>query len=118
MDMDKPAETDVQLNQLNMKGRTFLLGNKRAFCLSLPAASGPSDALLHSHKWFGAYLYGRKFLEGQVVRVRTVREHLLSQRHQTGFTMGLASARREYLVDGQVCTEEFFVPDGIQGIAC
>jgi hypothetical protein len=116
--MDKSTETDVHLRQQNLKGRTFLLGNKRAFSLSLPAASGPSDALLHDHKWYGAYLYGRKFLEGQVVRALIAREHRLSYREQIGFTMGLTSARRDYAVEDRPLSEEFFVPDGVQGFAC
>lgn len=109
---------DVYLTRENLKGRAFLLGNKRAFSLSLPAASGLTDTQLHPHKWFGAYLYGRKFFEAQVTRARVQREHPLNHRVQTGFTMGLASARRDYQVEGRPCSEEFFVPDGIQGFAC
>jgi glycogen debranching enzyme len=116
--LDTSTETDVRLGEQNLKGRSFLLGNKRAFCLSLPAASGPSDALLHGHKWYGAYLYGRKFLEGQVVRAFGVRAHLLSYRQQVGFTMGLTSARRDYVIEDRQVSEEFFVPDGVQGFAC
>lgn len=109
---------DVQLTREGLKGRTFLLGNKRAFSLSLPAASGPSDTLLHPHKWFGAYLYGRKFLEGQVVKATGHREHVLGLHQQTGFTMMLTGARRDYQIEGRLCSEQFFVPDGVQGFAC
>jgi len=112
------ASYDVNLTRESLKGRTFLLGNKRAFSLSLPAACGSSDALLHPHKWFGAYLYGRKFLEAQVVRAGAQRQHLLNQKAQTGFTMGLSSARRTYQIESRVCSEEFFVPDGVQALAC
>lgn len=116
--MDTLNRYTVNLNSEQLKGRTFLLGNKRAFSLSLPAASGPSDGLLHPHKWFGAYLYGRKFLEGQITHAYGQREYLLSARQQTAFSMGLTSARREYQVEGRICSEEFFVPDGVQGFAC
>ncbi|MBV9280404.1 MAG: hypothetical protein JOZ41_10020, partial [Chloroflexi bacterium] len=101
-----------------MKGRTFLLGNKRAFSLSLPAVAGLSDTLLHPHKWFGAYLYGRKFLEGQLVHAQGEQRHLLGPGRQTGFTQTLTSARRDYEVEGRACSEIFFVPDGVQGMAC
>jgi glycogen debranching enzyme len=113
--MDIPTCWDLQLGRRELRGRTFLLGNKSAFSLSLPAACGNSDPLLHSHKWFGAYLYGRKFLEGQFVRASG---RPLSRRNQTGFSMGLVTARREYEVDGIACAEEYFVPDGVQGFAC
>lgn len=116
--MDLQTVQDVRLGRAGLRGRSFLLGNKRAFSLSLPAASGTTEVGLHSHKWFGAYLYGRKFLEAQVVRARVEDERLLSRWVQTGFTMGLTSARREYEVDGRPCSEEFFVPDGVQGFAC
>jgi glycogen debranching enzyme len=113
---------DIYLNRKRLKGRTFLLGNTRAFSLALPAASGLTDAHLHPHKWFGAYLYGRKFLEAQVVRAgtctRDLDSHLLNRRFQTGFTMELAEARREYEIDGKPCAERFFVADGIDGFAC
>jgi glycogen debranching enzyme len=116
--MDYLASSDVQLGPDRFKGRTFLLGNKRAFSLSLPAASGTSDALLHAHKWCGAYLYGRKFFEAQLVRVYGQREHVLSRRYQTRLTAGLTSVRRDYTVEGEACSEEYFVPDGVQGFAC
>lgn len=115
--MDTLTLWDVYLTHEDLKGRTFLLGNKRALSLSLPAASGSSSTLLHAHKWFGAYLYGRKFLEGQMVWARADHTHPLSGRQQTGFTMGLAAATREYLVEGRPCREEFFLPDGIEGLA-
>jgi len=99
-------KTDVLLRKL---------GNKRAFSLTLPAAPGLTDGLLHPHKWFGAYLYARKFFEGQLVRASGQRTHLLNHRVQTGFTMDLTSARREYQIEGRACSEEFFVPDGVQG---
>jgi len=116
--MDNLAQWDIHLSAERLKGRTFLLGNKRAFSLSLPASCGTSSSVLHPHKWFGAYLYGRKFLEGQVVRAHGERDTILSYRRQTGLTLGLIGARREYEVQGRACTEEFFVPDGIQGFAC
>jgi len=116
--MDNLAQWDIHLFAERLKGRTFLLGNKRAFSLSLPASCGTSSSVLHPHKWFGAYLYGRKFLEGQVVRAHGERDTILSYRRQTGLTLGLTGARREYEVQGRACTEEFFVPDGIQGFAC
>lgn len=116
--MEISTNQDIRLGRNGLKGRTFLLGNKRAFSLSLPVASGHTDTLLHPHKWFGAYLYGRKFLEGQVLRIEGQRSYLLSSRNQVGFTMGLTSARRDYAVDDCTYSEQFFVPDGIQGIAC
>lgn len=116
--MDYSASSDVQLAPDRFKGRTFLLGNKRALSLSLPAASGTSDALLHSHKWCGVYLYGRKFLEAQLVRAYGQREHVLSRRYQTQLIAGLTSVRRDYAVEGESCSEEYFVPDGVQGFAC
>src|SRR5947209_19966064 len=105
----------VALSREGLKGRTFLLGNKRAFSLCLPAASGTTDTLLHAHNWFGAYQYGRKFLEGQVVRAYAQSCHFLGVHQQVGFAMNLTSASREFEVDGRRCTEEFFVPDGVQG---
>jgi len=117
-EVDTLDRWDVRLSREGLKGRTFLLGNKRAFSLSLPAASGPSDTLLHPHKWFGAYLYGRKFLEGQLVRATGQREHVLGQPQQIGFSMGLTYARRDYQVEGRACSEQFFVPDGVRGFAC
>ncbi len=115
--MDPLTLWDVCLTHEDLKGRTFLLGNKRAFSLSLPAAAGSTSTLLHAHKWFGAYLYGRKFLEGQMVWGRGHHTHPLSGRRQTGFTMGLTTATRDYLIEGCPCSEEFFLPDGIQGFA-
>jgi len=109
---------DVQLDRQQLKGRTFLLGNKRAFSLSLPAALGRSNTESHPHKWFGAYLYGRKFLEGQSVRFRTDHEYALNLRYQTAFGMSATGARRQYDCDGTICSEEYFVPDGLQAIAC
>ncbi len=116
--MDYSQSSDVYLTPDRFKGRTFLLGNKRAFSLSLPAASGTSDTLLHAHKWSGAYLYGRKFLEAQLVRAYAQREYILSRRYQTRLIAGLTTVRREYVVEGETCSEEYFVPDGIQGFAC
>jgi glycogen debranching enzyme len=116
--METLNRRDIQLDREGLKGRTFLLGNKRAFSLSLPVAGGLSDTLLHPHKWFGAYLYGRKFYEGQLLRAHGSGEHLLNAVQQTGFTMTLTSARREYLIEGRQCSEEYFVPDGVQGFAC
>ncbi|HEX6508010.1 MAG TPA: amylo-alpha-1,6-glucosidase, partial [Chloroflexota bacterium] len=116
--MDSLTSYDVQIEHDRLKGRTFLLGNKRAFSLALPAASGTSDALFHPHKWFGAYLYGRKFFEAQLVRAYGQQEHILSRRYQTRLTAGLTFARRDYEVEGESCSEEFFVPDGVQGFAC
>jgi glycogen debranching enzyme len=116
--MDYSASLDVQLTPDRFKGRTFLLGNKRAFSLSLPASNGTSDALLHGHKWSGAYLYGRKFFEAQLVRAYGQREHILSRRYQTRLTAGLTAVRRDYSVEGEPCSEEYFVPDGVQGFAC
>lgn len=116
--MDSLKRWDVEIAREGLKGRSFLLGNKRAFSLSLPAAAGLSDGLLHPHKWYGAYLYGRKFLEGQLVRARAQQEHLLGWAQQTGFTMSLTSARRAYQVEGRHLSEEYFVPDGLQGFAC
>jgi Amylo-alpha-1,6-glucosidase len=113
-----PDVREIFLQSRDLAGRTFLLGNKRAFSLALPASAGRSPALLHPHKWFGAYGYGRKYLEGQIVRAVTERQQVLSSRNQTGLSVGLTSARREYDVDGRVCSETYFVPDGIQGFAC
>ncbi|MGH2448404.1 MAG: amylo-alpha-1,6-glucosidase, partial [Chloroflexota bacterium] len=108
----------VELNENSLKGRSFLLGNKRAFSLCLPVSTQAAVAERHAHKWFGAHLYGLKFLEDQVVRVHGQETHVLSRPEQRGFTMGLTFARREYEVEGQSCSEEFFVPDGIPAIAC
>lgn len=115
--IDQTVSSDVELSGNRLEGRTFLLGNKRAFSLTLPASTGTSDGLLHGHKWFGAYLYGRKFFEGQLVRAMGQRSHVLSRRYQTGLTAGLTSVRREYEVEGEACTEEYFVPDGLQAMA-
>jgi glycogen debranching enzyme len=108
---------DIRLDHDHVKGRSFLLGNKRAFSVCLPAVAGSTDATLHPHKWFGAYLYGRKFLEGQVVRLPD-QQHPLGMREQTGFVMGLTRACREYEVGDKHLTEEYFVPDGVNGFAC
>ncbi len=116
--MDHSISFDVTVTPDRFKGRTFLLGNKRAFSLSLPAASGTSDTLFHGQKWFGAYLYGRKFLEAQLVRAYGQKAHILSRRYQTRLVAGLTTVRREYTVEGETCSEEYFVPDGIQGFAC
>ena len=116
--MDHSFSSDVHLTPDRFKGRTFLLGNKRAFSLSLPAASGTSDTLLHAQKWSGAYLYGRKFFEAQIVRACGQKEHVLSRRYQTGLTAGLTTVRRDYTVEGEPCNETYFVPDGVQGFAC
>src|SRR5437764_37433 len=109
---------NVTLGPRSMRGRSFLLGNKRAFSLTLPAGSGNSDVLLHPHKWFGAYHYGRKFLEGQVLRTLGRQSRILGERSQTGFTLGLTSARREYAIEGETLSEEFFVADGVKGFVC
>lgn len=114
--MDTIQQWNLSIGREALQGRTFLLGNKRAFSLSLPATTGTSSSVLHPHKWFGAYLYGRKFLEGQVVRLAE-RGELLSHRQQIGFVMGLTTARREFVVDGRPCSETFFVPDGLQAFA-
>src|SRR5438445_730167 len=95
-----------------------MLGNKRAFSLSLPASPGNSDVLLHAHKWFGVYHYGHKYLEAQVLRAPDRLGKVLGGRYQTGFTLGLTSARRVYSLGDDTLTEEFFVPDGIDGFAC
>lgn len=116
--MESLSRWDVRLERDQLKGRAFLLGNKRAFSLCLPAAPRSSVTLLHPHKWFGAFLYGRKFLEGHVVRAIATHEHLLGSRQQTGFVGGVTQARREYLVEDLPCSEEYFVPDGVQGFAC
>src|SRR5579875_3285930 len=116
--MSRLQDWDIELHRKDLKGRTFILGNKRAFSLSLPAASGPSETFLHPHKWFGAYLYGRKFLEGQAITAITEWRHLLGAHNQTGLRVGLTGARREYLVDERPISEELFVPDGVQGFTC
>ena len=108
---------DIRLDHDHLKGRSFLLGNKRAFSLCLPAVAGSSDATLHPHKWFGAYLYGRKFLEGHLVRLAD-QELPLGLRAQSGFLMGLTRARREYEFDEKPITEEYFVADGVNGFTC
>jgi glycogen debranching enzyme len=116
--MNDVSALDVNLTAHELKERTFLLGNKQAFSLCLPATSGVTDAFLHPHKWFGAYLYGRKFLEGQVVRASRIHEHVLASGSQIGFRLGLSTATRTHSVEGARLTEEFFVPDGVQGIVC
>jgi hypothetical protein len=119
-----PTDRSIHLDGDGLNGRSFILGNKRAFSLSLPAASGPSPTLLHAHKWSGAYQYGRKFLEGQAVRVRLdgadphEKARHLGARYQTGFDMTLTTARRNYEISGVAVSEEFFVPDAIDGFAC
>ncbi|MGH2442531.1 MAG: amylo-alpha-1,6-glucosidase [Chloroflexota bacterium] len=115
--MDSLTHWDIKLAKHELRGRTFLLGNKRAFSLSLPAVSGPSPSTLHPHKWYGAYSYGRKFLEGQVIRVAGQRR-ILSARQQTALSVGLTTARRDYELDGSEYHEEYFVPDGLQAFAC
>ncbi|HZU13639.1 MAG TPA: amylo-alpha-1,6-glucosidase [Chloroflexota bacterium] len=105
---------EMTLRGADLLDRSFLLGNKRAFSLCLPAASGNREARLHPHKWFGAYLYGRKFMEAQLLRGHG---RLLSRRCQVALHVGLNAVRRDYEIDGEQFTEEFFVPDGIQGIA-
>ncbi len=109
---------DVHLTSTQFARRSFILGNKRAMTLSLPAASGASDSLLHPHKWFGAYLYGRKFVEAQLVYACRERDVLLSRRNQTGLTVGLTTARRNFVVEGHWCSEAYFVPDNIPAFAC
>ncbi|HEX8918481.1 MAG TPA: amylo-alpha-1,6-glucosidase [Chloroflexota bacterium] len=116
--MDTLSPATVQLEHNRLRGRSFLLGNKRAFSLCLPAAAGIGDAQLHPHKWFGAFLYGQKVFEAQYAHARVERNHVLNGTVQTGFTMGLTMARREYAIDGRVCTEEYFVPDGVPGFSC
>lgn len=115
--MDPVRQRDIRLESHQLARRAFLLGNKRAFALSLPAAPGPTATQMHPHKWFGAYLYGRKFLEGQVVRLGASGQ-TLSHRQQIALNVGLTSARREYLVDGIPIAETYFVPDSLQAIAC
>src|SRR5579872_6338341 len=116
--MPPPTSSNVRLDRSSLKGRSFILGNKRALSLSLPAAAGSSQTLLHPHKWFGAYAYGRKFLEAQAVFALSTRRRLLGSRYQTGCEMTLTTARREYEVDGIPCSETYFVPDAINGFAC
>lgn len=115
-----PMETENQLSLTRnaFKRRSFLLGNKRALALTLPVAAGPSGVYAHAHKWFGAYLYGHKFLEGQVVRADVEGSHLLNSTTQVGFTMGLTTATRHHRLGEVECAEEYFVPDGIPGLAC
>lgn len=108
--------TDISLDATHLAGRSFLLGNTRAFSLHLPVAAGISDTLLHPHKWFGAYLYGRKFLEGQLVRAGGGR-HILGRRTQSGFVQSLVAARRDHTVEGEPCTEQYLLADGIDGFA-
>jgi hypothetical protein len=109
---------NIHLTRERLGGRSFLLGNKRALSLSLPAGNGPSDPALHLHKWYGVYQYGRKFLEGQILRANGLHQYVLGLRQQTGMTQTLTGARREYQVEGIPCSEEFFVPDGLQALAC
>jgi hypothetical protein len=106
--------SELRIDQRELRGRAFLLGNKRAFSLTLPAAAGSSPSGRHPHKWFGAYLYGRKFLEGQVVRLP---EHgvLLHGGNQIGLTVSLTDAGRQFEVGGTRYGERYFVADGIQG---
>ncbi len=113
---DELRRWELHFGKTRLKERTFLLGNKQAFSLALPAAAGPTPTLLHAHKWYGAFHYGRKYLEGQAVRLADGR--MLSGRLQVGLTAGLTSVRREYEVDGTRCDESYFVPDGVLGIAC
>jgi len=105
---------DVCLPKHALAGRSFLLGNRRAFSLALPAAAGASPSGRHAHKWFGACLYGRKFLEGQVVRLLE-RGCLLHAGNQIGLTVSLTDAVREHEIAGCAYTERYFVADGIQG---
>src|SRR3954447_11133108 len=108
----------MRLEARRLRGLTFLLGNKRAFSLCLPASPGHSDLSMHPHKWFGAHLYGRKLLEGQAVWAIGERPRFLGRRTQTSFSMGMTYALREHEVDGITVGEEYFVPDGLRGLAC
>ena len=46
------------------------------------------------------------------------RSHVLSRRYQSGLVAGLTSVRRDFVVEGESCSEEYFVPDGVQGFTC
>ncbi|HLJ69464.1 MAG TPA: amylo-alpha-1,6-glucosidase, partial [Chloroflexota bacterium] len=116
--MSDTSRWDIRLGPKQLRRRTFMLGNKQALTLSLPAAAGCSPALSHPHKWFGAYSYGRKALEGQTVRAGGPNGPLLCARNQTGFTMTLTCARREFEVEGERYSEAYFVPDAMDGFAC
>lgn len=102
----------VHLGRRELRGRSFLLGNKRAFSLSLPVAGGSSPISQHPHKWFGAFEYARKFLESQIVRVEGVP---LSVQNETAFVQTPVDAVREYEVEGKSYSERFFVADGLSG---
>lgn len=110
--MQRDDARDVRLGRRELRGRSFLLGNKRAFSLSLPVAGASSPVSQHPHKWFGAFEYARKFLESQIVRVNGTS---LSAENQSGFVQTPVDAVREYDVGGSVVTERFFVPDGLSG---
>lgn len=108
--MQRDNSRDARLSRRELRGRTFLLGNKRAFSLSLPVAGASSPVLQHPHKWFGAVDYARKYFESQIVRVDG---SPLSVRNQVGFVQTPVHATREYDVEGRCYLERYFVPDGI-----
>ncbi len=103
---------DVRLGRRELRGRSFLLGNKRAFSLSLPVAGASSPISQHPHKWFGAFEYAQKVFESQIVRVDATP---LSSQNETGFVQTPVDAVREYEVQGKPYSERFFVADGLSG---
>jgi glycogen debranching enzyme len=109
---------DLQLDPAELTSRSFLLGNGHALSLCLPAATGDRPESPHCHKWYGAYLHGWKFIEGQLVRASVESDMPLDASTQTGFTMGVVTARRDYRANERPCSEEYFVARGIDGVAC
>jgi hypothetical protein len=112
--MQREDSRDARLGRRETRGRSFLLGNKRAFSLSLPIAGTSSPVSQHPHKWFGAVEYARKFFESQIVRVDG---EPLSARNLTGFVQTPVHAVREYEVGGKPVSERFFVADGLTGFS-
>lgn len=110
--MQREDSRHVRLGRRETRGRSFLLGNKRAFSLSLPVAGTSSPISQHPHKWYGAVEYARKYLDGQVVRVDG---EVLSARNETGFVQTPVEAVREYEIGGVPISERYFVPDGLAG---
>jgi glycogen debranching enzyme len=118
----------IQLTAQQLRRRRFLLGNKRGFMLYLPVANGATARTLHGSKWYGAYRYGRKFLEGLACYGPDGR--IFSRRLQTGFVFDGVFAQRFYALprDGVLSsaasssaapvsvTECYFVPDFLPGL--
>ncbi len=76
--------------------------------LHLPAGNGAAARTLHRSKWYGASIFGRKFLEGIVCT--NLNGAVMSRRFQHRFETDGVTARREYSHPVPMI-EHYFVPD-------